>query len=174
MRMTNKHWKILALAAVVSVFAGCTSDSLDDGDSPDVVLTVSVENNPTVTAQAQGTGGTCVFQVTEWTVGFTNTPKNSYATSPFSDVIIEGVLASYTWTNGATSPDRFLGTLNVAVPVDGVNTASFYPILFEDIPADGVSASVTLTFYARTVEGTSFQETAYSTLLIDSCVQSGN
>jgi len=177
---STKLWILPVLALAVLAFAGCTGNSLDDGGSADVVLEVSVENNPSVTANTQGGsgGGTgvCVYQVTEWTVTFNNVPKNMVAVdgSPYNDIVVDGVDIAYTWDNPANAlPDRFFGTMNVVVPVGESATVSFYPLAGSALQtlssANGESAAVALTFRAHTVEGTAINQTAYSDLVIDSC-----
>jgi len=157
--MTMWRWKLSALcllALVLVIVAGaCTSDSLDDGDSADVVLQVVSLEPTAVTAQRETGSGVCSFSgaactvnsdcplgetctgaggcqltVQDWQASFTNLPKNSVAiTSPFNDIVLDHVEISYLWQiPGPVIAEQVIGLNAVTVPVNGQASASFPPI----------------------------------------------
>lgn len=174
-----KALKILILAGTVvglTVLSGCNSGNIDSPDSAPVELEVSSLINAPITAESAGGGGGggCTFEVVDWTVSFLNLPKNSQAvTSPFNDLIVDSVTIDYSWNSPGTTPQRTVGLGGIAVPVSGTGTATFSPITFEDLFAvtttGGVTANLTLTFNARTIEGTTVRYTTGRQLLVESC-----
>lgn len=178
MRGSKLGWPC-TLALVVLLAFACTNDSLDDGDSPDVVLEIgSLDNSPVTAAVSQGlcagdgttacaadaecalVGGPCLggctLEVVDWTGTASNVPLNALAgSSPFNDIILESVTIVYDWIDDAAStPTRVVGLGSVTVPAGGSNTFSFAPISFQDLTGvEGLTANLALTFNARTVEG---------------------
>jgi hypothetical protein len=166
---------VLALAAVA-----CTSDGLDDGDSPDVVLEIEALNNDAVTAQQQqqgaGGSGVCTLQINDWTGTARNAPKSEVAgvgSEPFNDIVLESVTITYEWLDGvAITPDRVVPLGDVIVPVGGTAQFTFAPISFQDVVAPGVqgsTANLTLEFDAHTVEGERIDTVIGRQLFVEVC-----
>lgn len=174
----TKRWMML-LAALLLVVPACTSNSLDDGDSADVVLEVVSLDNPPVAGEI-GEGGFCGFTVESWTASLANIPKNRVSgegTSPYNDIVVNSLVIAYEWIDCAScsTVDRFVGLGNVSVPAGGLNAVTFEPIALDDVlnglpDIEGSTANLTLTFTAQTVEGTVITERAYRQLHVESCI----
>ena len=95
--LKNNTLLISSLAVLLLFAAGCTHDTLDDGDSADVIIEVAVLSNPAVTAALDTTTGACTFTVEDWTVEVANRPKNESVSGPFNDVEMISVNISYNW-----------------------------------------------------------------------------
>ena len=197
--MTSKRtWLTVTLAAVFLITAGCTSDRLDDGTSADVIIQVmALDNRPVSANQTTATQGTCsisgilcdstadcaqnevcarpslcLFEVEEWSATLQAAPKNSLAGTPFNDVIMQNVRISYDWPDtGLSTPTRTLGLAGVTIPADGTNSVTFFPILGQDLASldQGITGQLTMTFFGRTVEGTSVSGTSNAELYIETC-----
>jgi len=159
---------------------GCAGSGLDDGDSADVVLFVQTLTVPPVTtAPDPSAPGTCVFTVTNATATLLNKPKNATAASPFQDIVLQDVVISYQWddeaTPGGLTPTRIL-PLSGTVEVGKTASVQFPPILLGDLTPDraGHSASLSMTFRGRTVEGRPVSSppsgTAGTALGVNSCL----
>ncbi len=197
-------WKksLLAVLGLFLVLAvgSCTSDSLDDGDTADVILEILSFENPAVTAQRQqSTQGSCsvsgnlcdsnadcaqtevclrtqecTLEVQDWSANIQNSPKNALASGPFNDVVMTTVNVSYQWVNPVIfTPDRVIGLGNVVIPSMSANQITFPPITSDDLNAnpaiEGATATLTLTFNGRTIEGTSISQTAIRQLVVEVC-----
>jgi hypothetical protein len=163
-----KTWLALTVLAVVAAgSSSCTNDGLDDGSSADVILEVLALTNPAI--QGQLTAGVCNITVTDWTARLLAAPKNVAAVPPFNDVALVDVTISYDWVDGANStPTRTFGLGDTIIPAQASSTVNFTPIALDDIlnlalPATG---ELTLTFRARTVEGTTITDTVQRTLSV--------
>ena len=198
--MRWKSWALSLVVLVVLVAAGsCTSDSLDDGNSADVVLEiVSLTTRPVTAAAQQGSGSCsfsggpctvssdcpfgeactgatgCVLTAVEWTFTVENLPKNSVGvTQPYNDVVMNTVDITYVWqTAGPTTPLRTVGLGGVAIPVNGSGTVKFFPISAADLGAGGVdgnTADLTLVFRGRTVDGTGVTGVSLAQLNVQTC-----
>ncbi len=170
MRATNgRKWNVL-VAAVVLAAAGCTGDSLDDGDSADVVLEVfSIPQIPPITTAVSGAG--CTFIVTSVNVTLRNQATNDVVASPFGDIRLETVTLSYDWFTLPATPTRTL-SIGGTIPVGGSGSVSFPPILLQDLSTGyaGATASVDMLFRGRTVAGQDVQASARgSALSVSSC-----
>ena len=85
---------------------------------------------------------------------------------------MENVRISYDWPDtGLSTPTRTLGLAGVTVPAQGSNNVTFFPILGQDLASldQGITGQLTLTFFGRTVEGTSISGTGNSELYIETC-----
>jgi hypothetical protein len=196
--LSKKSWLTLSLAAVFLVAAGCTGGDLDDPTSADVfVQVIGLENQPVTANQSTPAQGTCansgnlcdsaadcalneaclrptlcIFEVIEWTAILQATPKNSLAVGPYNDVIMERVVINYSWPDtGFTTPTRTFGLGGVSIPADGSNSVSFFPILGQDLQLldQGITGSLLMTFYGRTVEGSELSGQAQAELYIETC-----
>jgi len=156
MRTVNGPTVVSAL--LLAALAGCTGNSLDDGDSGNVVLEVTAINAPQ--ASGQVTAGTCsvsgnpCLQTSdcpasefcqlnpttqgclppEWTVTLTSVPKSDLATtSPFNDVVLASLTLTYNWTNGfptssVSTPMFPANQLGLTIPASGQATVKFAPV----------------------------------------------
>ena len=168
-------WILAGMMVALTVMSGCNSNNIDSPDSAPVELEISALEPLPITAVLAGGGTTCNFEVVLWTASFLNVPKNAQAeeNSPFNDLIVDSVTIDYAWNTPATTPQRVVGLGSIVVPVGGTGTATFSPITFEDLFAvtstGGVSANLTLTFNARTIEGTSVRLTTGRQLFVNAC-----
>jgi len=165
----GRKWNVV-FAAVVLIAAGCTGNSLDDGDSADVVLEVyNIPQVPPVTTALNG--AICTFTVTNMTVSLQNRPKNELVTSPFGDVVMQSVTLSYNWDTLPPTPTR---TVNVGgtIAVGSTGTVSFAPIVLGDLTNTyaGHSASVSAVFRGATVAGDAVQASAGFSFSVNSCL----
>ena len=167
----RKTWWLIALTGLALAIGGCSNDNLDDGDSADVILEVATADTPPVEASLNM--DECVFSVEDWIFGMRNRPKNSLAAAPFNDIILDEVEVEYNWFSGAVTPTRIFGLGGVTIETDSEAPATFPPIALNDLsPAfEGSSASLTLTFRAHTVEGTSIRARHTATLAVNFCQQ---
>lgn len=158
---------------LVLASAGCVSGDADDPSGPDVELQVVITESPPVSAQDQE--GVCEMRITEWTVSFTNVPKNALAnTSPWNDVEIESITITYDF------PDvpAFVTTRTIPTPgtvaAEGTQTIKFEPILFQDLTDNpgllGVSGILTLSVRARTTDNIVIWKTIGEVLNIEQCL----
>jgi hypothetical protein len=172
----KKRFLISLMAASLLAAAGCTNDFLDDGSSADVVIEVAALTNPPVTAQQAEGGVGCTLEVVDWVATIANQPKNELAggeSIPFNDVVMFTVTISYSWVSGGIStPTRVVGLGNVTIPAAGTNDVTFAPIAFDDLTLAtlGRTCDLTLTFEARTVEGTRITKTVQRQLFVEACV----
>jgi hypothetical protein len=171
--MLRKNLTIAALAVLLLAAAGCTNNGLDDGSAPDVEFEVqSLLNNPVT---AQNSEGLCTVEIVDWVATIKNVPKNSLAGSesqPYNDIRMYSVTIEYAWIDAAvTTPTRVVGLGNVTIPADGTNDIQFSPIAFDDLTVDtlGKTCNLTLTFEARTVEGTAIRRTVTRQLFVEQC-----
>jgi hypothetical protein len=165
----------LAVAGLTLAATGCTNDTIDDGDSPDVVLEVESFEGPEVTAALQGggqggSGQECRLQATEWSMTLRNVPKTDLAgpdSSPFNDIILDSMTVNYVWfglPGGAAAPaSDTIGLGGVTIEPDGTGTVTFFPIGNNALATDttaptgepdlaGTSAAVNMLIRAHTVE----------------------
>jgi hypothetical protein len=117
---------------------------------------------------------TCILEVEDWTATVQAAPKNPLATEPFNDIVMIDVTISYVWVNPAiTTPPFVVGLGNVVVPAQGSNSIMFPPISSDAInnnaAIEGSTASLTMDFRARTVEGTNIRQTAFRQLVVEIC-----
>lgn len=167
------RWYAPLLAAVLLMAAACTNDSLDDGGSADVVIEVFGLTNEPVTAQEDQ--GFCLLEVVDWVATIQNIPKNSLAgaeSAPYNDVRLINVTIEYAWIDpGITTPTRVVGLGDVTIPANGSNSVSFAPIAFDDLTdaTRGRTCNLTLTFEARTVEGTRITDSVQRQLFVEDC-----
>ncbi len=195
-----KSWALSLVVLVVLIAAGaCTNDSLDDGDSADVVLEIIQLEAQPVTAAAQQGSGTCSFsggqctvsadcpiaesctgttgcQLTaeEWSYTVANLPKNSVGiTQPFNDVVMNSVEITYAWQiPGPPTGPATVGLGGVAIPVNGTGNIKFFPISSAALVAGGVegnTADMTMVFQGRTVDGTGVTGVSLAQLNVESC-----
>jgi hypothetical protein len=196
--LSKNSWKTVSLAAILLLAAGCTNDSLDDGTSPDVILQVVSFESPVITAQqGQATQGTCSLsgtlcdstadcalnetcirpqvcrlEVSEWTATLQAAPKNSLATPPFNDVVMQTVDIVYAWANpGLSTPPATFGLGGVTIPAGATNQVQFFPVETDYLTSayEGATAHLTMTFRGRTVEGTNIVGTVQRDLVIEVC-----
>jgi hypothetical protein len=162
MRSLTRWWIVPAATALVLAGA-CTSNTLDDADSANVVLQVENLENPVVTGNVQlgvcaNSGAQCLdtddcdpndpaddcvidpsgteCQISEWNATLANEPKTALAVdSPFSDIVLQDVTLEYTWHNGFVMS----GGNSRVIPLSGTiqpNTTQqvgFLPISAEDL-----------------------------------------
>lgn len=172
MKNTMKLVVRLALVAALSAgVLGCNS-VLDDGDGPNVVLTVEQMTIPVVTAAVNQATLQCVFTVSDATATLKNQPKSAVAgESPFNDVVMESVTVSYAWDDPAlvTAPRTF--PLGGTVPAGGTGTVMFPPIASGDLtPAfEGHTAGLTMVFTGRMVDGTPITANGGGSLTVNFC-----
>ena len=172
--MKNKMRLVTRLSLVLALSAGmlgCNS-VLDDGDGPNVVLTVEQMTIPIVTAAINQTTLLCVFTVTDATATLKNQPKSAVAgESPFNDVVMESVTISYVWDDPAlvTAPRTF--PLGGTVSAGGTGTVMFPPIASGDLtPAfEGHTAGLTMVFSGRLVDGTPVTAAGGGSLTVNFC-----
>jgi len=195
-----KSWALSLVVLVVLVAAGsCTNDSLDDGDSADVVLEITQLDNTKVSAAAQQGSGTCSFSggqctvnsdcpiaesctgttgcqltATEWSFTVANLPKNSIGiTQPFNDVVMNSVDITYAWVVAPpANSTATVGLGGVTIPVNGTGTFKFFPISSAGLTAagvDGNTANLTMVFRGRTVDGTGVTGVSLAQLNVEAC-----
>ena len=194
-----KRWTLVLLLVMTLVAMSCTNDELDDGDGADVIMLIESLTNPVVTAQtSSGTSGACnnsgtfcildsdcspgdfcvippvgcTLEVVDWSATVRNSPKNSVATGPFNDIVLQDVTITYAWLGGAVTPAAAVGLGNATVATNETADVTFAPISFDALAASGVSgatANLTLTFRGRTVEGTTITTTATRQLFVETC-----
>jgi len=170
---SSKRWlTLVVLALALTLTTACPGGRLDD--DADVVMLITAFQSPPVSASADPVFG-CLFTVTDWSVTIDAKPKNSVGgQSPFNDIVLQSVDIAYAWDNTTlpTTPTRNIGLGGVAIPAGGSAAVTFAPIGFTDLGIGnaGESASLTLTFNARTVEGTGIAVAALKQLLVESCV----
>lgn len=170
-----KPWLTALLAAAVLVAPGCTGNSFDDGDGPDVVLEIVSLDNPPVTASVDEETGACEIEVQDWTASLSNKPKSPLAVSePYNDVVVQQLVIQYSWIDPSLStPTRTVGLGDIAIPADGTGGVTFSPLAFDDlsIAITGHTANLTLTFYATMVaNGKRITSTVTRQLFIEGCV----
>ncbi|MDH3629080.1 MAG: hypothetical protein OEV00_08970 [Acidobacteriota bacterium] len=175
MQSNLNKWMLLLLATVLIGAVSCTSDSLDDGDSADVVLEISVFDAPAVSASLDQMTLVCTFTINDWQVSFENLPKNGSAddSSPFNDIVVQDVAITYNWIDPANAtPSRTFGLGGVAVPVGEQIQATFTPIAFDDLTLaiSGSTANLQMVFRAVTVEGTQMFIGVTKQLNIEGCI----
>ena len=167
----------LALLALIPllVTAGCTNDTLDDGDSADVIMEVLVLSNPPVSAALDTMTGACTFTITDWSFDVAAEPKNALADPPYNDIELISVSIVYDWLNdaldaGQVNP-RIVGLGGTTVPAGASAQVAFQPIAFDDLTLghSGSTANLTMTFVGRTVEGTTITKVVLRQLNIESC-----
>ena len=116
-----------------------------------------------------GTSG-CELTVQEWQATLQNVPRGM---ATFNDIVMDRVDITYSWQiPGPPNFTRSVGLGGVTVPVDGVNTVSFFPISSADLlnPAvEGNTADLLLTFLGTTVGGTAVSVTAQTQLNVEAC-----
>jgi len=176
----RKHTKILAGTIVLATagwFAGCNG-TIDK--EPNVVLEVQTLTITPITSSQNSTTNTCTYTITAANGTFKNLPKNQYAgTSPFNDIVLEGVNITYAWDDGV-GQDPVSAGLGGSVPAGGTTTAQFAVIsnaaLTVDGPNDpvgtgraGHTASLGLTFIGTTGSGDAVSATTGGTLQVNSC-----
>ena len=169
MKARNSWW-LIVLTGFALALSGCSGNSLDDGDSPDVILEVSSAETPPVTGSLNM--GVCTFQVADWILTMRNRPKNAVAAAPFNDIVLDSVEVEYAWLSGAVTPTRTFGLAGVTVETDAEAPATFQPIALDDLSLafEGTTANLTLRFFAHTVEGTPIRATYLATLSVSSCM----
>ena len=177
MRGTNhRKWNLL-LAGLVLAAAACTGNSLDDGDSANVVLEVfNIPQIPPVTAAIDAASGNCLFTLTNVIVTLQNKPKSELgASSPFNDVVLQNVTLSYAWDSPSLTTPTRTATLGGTIPAGGTGTVSFPPIAGGDLSTanSGHSASVTMVFVGQTISGDGVQARGGGVLFVNSCATCG-
>lgn len=134
MKKTIKYAVLLVLSAAVLATAGCVDGDLDHPDSAEVYLEVALTDSPPITCQTQG--GIDVITVEEWGATYSNTPKNSLATtSPFNDIEIISVTISYDFPDinpAIWPPTRELPSPGAISPNEE-QQINFDPILLQDV-----------------------------------------
>jgi hypothetical protein len=145
---------------------GCTSNSVDDGDSANVLLEVVDVQNPPITGSVETgsctvsgnvcltiadcdpqnfPGDQCQFdpggegcQITEWSANLANVPKSESAAlgDPFNDIVVESVEVVYAWDSGFVNGPV---TFPVAatIPVNATAAVTFFPMTNADLAALG-------------------------------------
>ena len=170
MRTNSRYTRLFLGALLLSVMA-CTGNTVDDGDSADVILEVLTTTVPPIAA-ARNVGVCSVFTITNSTVTLNNKPKSVLVgTSPLNDIIVNGVTITYTWDDGfSTLPNSF--SLGAAVPSGGAGTVTFPPIEGGDLSPSraGHSASMFMLFNGHTVSGEPVTATGGGVLLVNSCI----
>jgi len=165
----------LGAAVVLIAAAACNSGTLDSGSAPNVVLEVVTITPTPITASFDQVRNICTFTVTNWTVTFNNQPKNSLGlVRPYNDINLEGVTIHYKWDDEAAPGGTITPDTNFAVGgtilANGVGTAQFTPIGLGNLQGrDGLTASLTMVFRGRTVEGDAVTATSGGVLAVNSC-----
>ena len=171
MRGTNRTLRALLTVGLVLALQACAEGNLD---SANVVLVISsFPPIPAVTTTEED--GSCTFLVpTNTSVTLKSLPKTDLAESPFSDVVVESAVVSYTWDDGLIVGPIVQSTAGY-VPCEGTGTVAFLPIQFGDLTADraGHSANLTVTFRGRTVDGVYIESVpgppGGATISVESC-----
>jgi hypothetical protein len=181
-----------ALAVLVAGSVACTSDTVDDGDSPDNVLEVESFEGPQATATLQGgtsggAGQECLLTAPEWTMALRNVPKVDLAgpdSSPFNDIILDSMDVSYLWSGlpaGTIAPTgATIGLAGVTIPPDASESITFSPINTSALATDtgapvgepdlaGTSALVQMVIRAHTVENEHFTLPVAAVLNVQVC-----
>lgn len=167
---------LLVLASgLLLATAGCVSGGADDPAGPDVELQVTITESPAVTCQEQG--GIDQFTMTEWSIAYTNVPKNSNAvTSPWNDIEIVSNTISYDFPySPITLPDWYPPTPGT-VAAGSTQAIKHYPMPMEyfDVPGiDGTTAVLTMTIRAKTVDNVPIVKVIGEELHIEDCRPSG-
>ena len=164
------HTNLIAKTAfllLAGLIAGCNS-TVDT--EPDVVLEVQTLTIPPVTGSI--TTGTCVFTLTNSTATLKNVPKSSLAgTSPFNDIVMQDVLVTYIWDDGAGVTSAQFG-VGATVPAGGTASAQFATVNALDLTTpdrQGHTANLTLTFRGTTVSGDPVSVTTGGSLTVNAC-----
>jgi len=116
----------------------------------------------------------CNLQIVDWTASISAKPKNPLATEPFNDIVLVDVVIQYTWTGTALYMAPFtVGLGNVTIPAGGSGTVMFSPVSLTAINAStefqGKTADLTMTYRAKTVEGSEVVQVAYDQLNVEIC-----
>lgn len=172
--LRSKSYLLIPFVALALVTTACTNDNLDDGGSADVVLEIESLDNPPITATLNTTTGLCTFTIKDWSFGAINLPKNELALeSGFNDISLTSVTIAYAWVDPLLStPTRVVGLGGIVVPVGETATLEFSPMTFDDLSVafQSSSASLTMLFEGRTVEGSTVRRTVLRQLNVSSCV----
>ena len=186
---------MIPVAGTLLLAAGCTGNILDDGDSADVILSVSGFTTPPITAAVSTTGfcsttttnpctedidcpgleiciiGGCTLTVVDWAFTMANDPKNALATAPTNNIAMIDVTIAYVGLAPAVAPATF-GLGGLVIPVDGSSPVIFPPMRLQDLAAghEGTTAQLFLTFQAMTLEGTPITMTVGRDLAVEVCL----
>lgn len=169
--MLGRKALTLLAAGLLLMTASCTGNSLDDGDSANVVLQVAQIEMVPITCTV--VGGLDTFTITEATATLNNVPKTEDAiTSPFNDILVESLTISYDWDDGfAMAP--FTTTVRVVVPANGANTVEYLPMTLQTLlnsARDGHSAEVTIEFRGHAEDGEAVFARGGGPLVVERCV----
>jgi hypothetical protein len=196
MRWRNGSVLALVVIGLVAGAVGCTNDTVDDGDSPDVVLEVESFDSPAVTATLQGSGGSggvtaCLLQAADWQMTLRNVPKTDLAgpdSSPFNDIILDTMTVTYVWGGlpaGTVVPTSgVIGLGGITIEPEDTGSITFSPIganvLATDTGGDGepdlagTSALVNMVIRAHTVENEQITLPLTSVLNVQICPPSNS
>ena len=164
--------RTLALSALVVLAAltSCNGD-IDDPDGPNVFLEAENVVIPPVNGTTDSTTGNCTFTITNASVTFKNKPKNEAgATSPFNDIVLEGVVVSYDWGLGSAPQSPATFGLGGTVPANGSSPAQFAVTSANDLLLhEGQTASLVMTFFGHTISGEAVSATTGGSLSVGTC-----
>ena len=187
---------MIPVAAVLLLAGACTGNGLDDGSSAQVVLEIVSFTTPPVTAATNTAGfcsattaiactgdadcplnevcniGGCTLTVVDWTVAFSNVPKNSLAAAPANDIAMIDVTISYSFPGAGNPAPRTFGLGGQVITTGGTGSIAFPPIALQDLDATLVSSTggVLMTFRGQTQEGTMVVLTVARDLTVEECV----
>lgn len=187
---------MIPAVAVLLLVGACTSNGLDDSDSADVILEILGFNTPPVTASPNTSGfcsvttttacavdadcgavefcniGGCTLTVVDWTVSFSNVPKNSLAASPGNDIAMIDVLITYGFPGGGNPAPRTFGLGGQVIQTGGTASITFPPLALQDLDSTLVSTtgSLLMDFRAQTLEGTAIHLVVGRALTVEECL----
>ena len=186
---------MIPAVALLLLVGACTSNGLDDSDSADVILEILDFNTPPVTASPNTSGfcsvttttactvdadcgqefcniGGYTLTVVDWTVSFSNVPKNSLAASPGNDIAMIDVLITYGFPGGGNPAPRTFGLGGQVIPTGGSGTVTFPPLALQDLDPTLLSTtgSLLMDFRAQTLEGTAIRLVVGRALTVEECL----
>lgn len=179
MRGMNRIPKVLLVGGVALMLLACAEGNLDNGDSANVVLSISTfPPVPPVTSSYNDTIGACVFTLpTAVNVTLKNQPKSELVKSPFGDVVIDSAVVSYVWDDGLTV-EPYVQSAAGTIAVGQTGTVGLLPLRGSDLDGRaGHSANIQVTFHGVTIDGKEVESLpgppGGATVSVNDCIPTG-
>lgn len=194
---------MIPVAAVLLLAGACTNNAYDDAGGADVILEIVSFTTPPVTAATNTAGfcsttttiactvdadcpglevctiGGCTLTVVEWTVAFSNVPKNSLAAGPANDIVMIGVDITYFFIDPLTGlpvagnpAPRTFGLGGQVITTGGTGSIAFPPIALQDLDPTLLSSTgrLEMNFGGQTLEGTPINLLVARDLTVEQCL----